>query len=110
MGVFVINAMSRSIYPGKDSVPMVQEAGQAPGPVRTVVDNLAPPGFDHQTLQPVASRYTDYAIPAPKKMIVRTQNFGRRLRFFFRIASVTFLRPFVLCVTYGFKFHFLYGI
>jgi hypothetical protein len=24
--------------------------------------NLAPPGFDPQTVQPVASRYTDYAI------------------------------------------------
>jgi hypothetical protein len=23
------------------------------------------PGFDHWTVQPVASRYTDYAIPAP---------------------------------------------
>jgi hypothetical protein len=25
-----------------------------------------PPGFDPRTFQPVASRYTDYAIPAPK--------------------------------------------
>ena len=24
-----------------------------------------PPGFDPPTVQPVASRYTDYAIPAP---------------------------------------------
>jgi hypothetical protein len=24
-----------------------------------------PPGFDPRTVQPVASRYTDYAIPAP---------------------------------------------
>ena len=31
--------------PGKDSVPIVQEAGWAPGPVRTVVENLAPAGI-----------------------------------------------------------------
>ena len=43
-------------------VPIVQEAGWAPGPVWTGAENLAPPpGFDHRTVQPVASRYTDYA-------------------------------------------------
>ena len=25
-----------------------------------------PPGFDPRTVQPVANRYTDYAIPAPR--------------------------------------------
>jgi len=48
--------------PGKDLVPIVQEAGRAPGPVWTGAENLAPPpGFDLRTIQPVASRYTDYA-------------------------------------------------
>ena len=42
--------------PGKDPVPIVQEAGWAPGP-----ENLAQPGFDPGTVQPVASRYTDWA-------------------------------------------------
>jgi hypothetical protein len=51
----------RSLPPGKDSVPMVQEAGWAPGPVWTGAKNLAPPGFDPRTVQPVASRYTDWA-------------------------------------------------
>jgi hypothetical protein len=51
--------------PAKDPVPIVQEAGWAPGPVWIGVENLDPPGFDPQTFQPVASRYTDYAIPAP---------------------------------------------
>ena len=28
-----------------------------------------PPGFDHRTAQPVASRYTDYAMPAPLRWV-----------------------------------------
>ena len=50
----------RSLPPGKDPVPIVQEAGWAPGPVWTGAKNLAPPGFDPRTIQPVASRYTDW--------------------------------------------------
>jgi hypothetical protein len=52
--------------PGKDAVPIVQEAGWAPEPVWIGVENLVPPGFDPWTFQPVVSRYTDYAIPDPK--------------------------------------------
>jgi hypothetical protein len=38
--------------PGKDPVPIVQEAGWAPGPVWTVAENLAPNGIlslEHST-------------------------------------------------------------
>jgi hypothetical protein len=35
-----------------------------PGLVWTSAENLAPPRFDPWTAQPIASRYTDYAIPA----------------------------------------------
>jgi hypothetical protein len=44
--------------PGKDPVPIVQEAGWAPGPVWTCAENLALPplGFDPRTVQTVASR------------------------------------------------------
>ena len=45
--------------PGKDPVPIVQEAGWAPGLVWTGAENLSPPGFDPQTVQPIAIRYTD---------------------------------------------------
>jgi hypothetical protein len=31
--------------PGKDPVPIVQEAGSAPGPVRTCAKNLVPTGI-----------------------------------------------------------------
>jgi len=52
---------------GKDRVPIVQEAGWAPGPIWIGAEHLAPPppGFDPRTFQPVGSRYTDYGIAAP---------------------------------------------
>jgi hypothetical protein len=47
---------------GKDPVLILQEAGWDSGPVWTGAENLPPPtGFDLQTVQPVGSRYTDYA-------------------------------------------------
>jgi len=51
--------------PGNELVPIAQEAGWTPGPVRTGAENLAStPVFDILTVQAVASRYTDWAIPA----------------------------------------------
>jgi hypothetical protein len=48
--------------PGKEPVPIIQEAVWALGPVWTGAENLAPPPeFDSRTVQPIASRYTDYA-------------------------------------------------
>ena len=39
--------------PEKEPVPVVQDAGWAPGPVWTGAENLAPtPGFDPGTVQP----------------------------------------------------------
>ena len=46
---------------GKDPVPIVQEAGWYSGPVWTSAKKLAPSEFDPRTVQPVGSRYTDYA-------------------------------------------------
>jgi hypothetical protein len=43
--------------PGKDPVPIVQEAGWAPEPVWIGAENLASPGFEPRTFQHVASRY-----------------------------------------------------
>ena len=54
-----------ALPPGKEPVPIAQEAGWGSGPVWTDAENLAPPpGFDPRTVQPVASRYTDWAIAA----------------------------------------------
>jgi hypothetical protein len=51
--------------PGKDPVPIVQEAGWAPGSVCMCVKNLTPTRIWSRTVQPVASHYTDWAIPVP---------------------------------------------
>ena len=59
MGVGGQSQAPAALPPGKDPVPIVQEAEWAPGPVWTGAENLAPPGFDPRTVQPVASRYTD---------------------------------------------------
>ena len=61
--------------PGKEPVPIVQEAGWAPGLVWTGVENLAPPpGFDPWTVQPIASCYTDYATQPTWRHIVCSRN------------------------------------
>jgi len=49
--------------PGNYTGPTVQEAGWAAGPVWMGVDDLASPGFEPLTVQPVASRCADCAIP-----------------------------------------------
>ena len=51
---------SAALYHGKDPVPIVQEAGWAPGPVWRA-ENLAPTGIRSRTVQPLVSRYTDWA-------------------------------------------------
>jgi hypothetical protein len=57
---WVGNATYRPLYPReRDPATIVQEAGWAPELVWTDGENIAPPGFDPWTVQPVASRYTD---------------------------------------------------
>jgi hypothetical protein len=65
-----------AFIPGKDPVPIVQEAGWAPEPVWVGAENLAPLGFDPRTFQPVASCYTDYAIPAQNEAYFTIFNFN----------------------------------
>jgi hypothetical protein len=68
-----------SITP-RPPLPIVQKAGWAPEKVWISAENLALPGFDPRTLQPVASRYTDWAIPAPQNK-GNPQNFQRIIKF-----------------------------
>jgi hypothetical protein len=46
----------------RELVPILQEVGSYQGPVWMGAENVAPPGFNSQTVQPVASGYTNYAI------------------------------------------------
>jgi hypothetical protein len=71
--------------PGKDPVPIVQEAGWAPEPVWIGTENLGLPGFDPRTFEPVASRYTDYAIPAPR--LVNTSQYFVHVCLIMHLAS-----------------------
>jgi len=51
---------------GNDPVPIVQGTGWASGSVWTGAEDLTPlPGSDPRTVQLVASRYIDCAIPTP---------------------------------------------
>ena len=46
-------------------VPKEQEAGWSPEPVWAILENRKPlPGFEPQTIRPVATHYTDYSILA----------------------------------------------
>jgi hypothetical protein len=62
--------------PGKDLVPIVQEAGLAPGPVWIGAKDLTPPEFDPRTVHPVGSRYTDYATRLTTGMSTRYVSWG----------------------------------
>jgi hypothetical protein len=53
-----------ALPPGKTRYPFFRGLGRPQGRFGRVLENLPPPGFDPRTVQLVASRYTDYAIPA----------------------------------------------
>jgi hypothetical protein len=53
--------VSAALYPRERPGTHCTEGWVAPGLVWTGAENFPPPGFDPRTVQPVASRYTDYA-------------------------------------------------
>ena len=53
--------------PGKDPVPIVQEAGWAPGPVWTGAENLAPPSGIRSLDRPVRSQSL-YRLSQPARL------------------------------------------
>jgi len=56
--------------PGKDLVSILQEVFWSPGTVWRGAENLTALGVDPRTFQPLASRYTDYAIqPAHTNLV-----------------------------------------
>ena len=60
--VWVVSSTPRPHFTsGKDPVPILQEAGWAPGLVWTGAENLVPTGIRSRIVQPVVSLYTDWA-------------------------------------------------
>ena len=53
------------LLPGKIQYPLYRRLGGPQGWHGPVLKISPPPGFDPRTVQPVSSRYTDWAIPAP---------------------------------------------
>ena len=76
MGVGCQHHAPAAFTPEKVPVPIVQEAGLAPGPVWIGAENLAQPGFDPRTVQPVGSRYTNYATRSTAEMSTRNISRG----------------------------------
>jgi len=59
---WVVSSTPRPHFtPGKEPVPILQEAGWAPGPVWTGAENFVPTGIRSRTVQSVVNRYTDWA-------------------------------------------------
>ena len=62
--------------PEKNSYPLYKRLGGFHGRSGRVPKIFPPPGFDPRTLQPVASRYTDYALPAHRGIAVLILKLG----------------------------------
>ena len=65
MGVGGQHHAPAALPPGKNRYPLYRGLGGPQGRSGRVRKISPPPGFDHRTVQPVANRYTDCAIPAP---------------------------------------------
>jgi hypothetical protein len=55
--------------PGMTRYPLYRRLGRPQGRYGRVLKISPPPGFDPRNVQLVASRYTDYAIPAPGRVM-----------------------------------------
>ena len=66
--------LSGRFTPRKDPVLIIGEVGWTSVPV-LMGQKISPPlGFDSRTVQPVASRYTDWAVPAAKKSYTKVKS------------------------------------
>jgi hypothetical protein len=64
MGVGGQRHAPAALPPGMTRYPLYSRLGRSQGRSGRVLKVSPPPGFDPRTVQHVASRYTDYAIPA----------------------------------------------
>ena len=68
MGVGGQRHAPAALPPGMTRYPLYRRLGGPQGRSGRMQKISPPPGFDPRALLPVASRYTDYAIPAHKFM------------------------------------------
>ena len=74
-----VSVTPRQLFtPGKDSVPIVQEAGWAPGPVWTGAENLAPTGI--RSPDRPARNQSLYRLRYPAHLLSTTTSFFGRKR------------------------------
>jgi hypothetical protein len=64
--------------PPVDDVPIVQQAGCAREQVRKGSENLSPNGIRSRTVQPVASRYTDWVCEISRIYVLWEPRFSVR--------------------------------
>jgi hypothetical protein len=83
--------------PGKDPVPIVQEAGWAPGPVWISAKNLAPTGIRSQDLP--ARRQSLYRLSYPGPSIGSRDKSNSVLQFWISYATPLTLAPYFRAVT-----------
>jgi hypothetical protein len=69
MGVRGQRQALAALHPGKTRQPLCRSLGGPQGRSGRVRKITIPPGFDPRTVQSVASRYTDWAIPAHIEMV-----------------------------------------
>jgi hypothetical protein len=72
-GVRVERHAPAALYPGKDPLPIVQEAVYAPDPVCRGEENFALPEFDHRTVQSVAQSLYLLRYPAHFSKVLLTK-------------------------------------
>ena len=83
---WVVNATPRPVYPRERPGTYCTRGWVGPRAGLVGCGKSRPPsGFDPRTFQPLASRYTDYAIPAPQNGQYDTgMHVILKLRFFFK--------------------------
>jgi hypothetical protein len=69
MGLGGQHHASAALPPWKTRYPLYRRLGGPQGRSGQVRKISPPPGLDPQTVQPVASRYTDWAIPAQETVV-----------------------------------------
>ena len=95
MGVGGQHHASTALPPGKSRYALYKRLGGPQGRSGRVRKISPPPGFDPRTVQPVASGYTDWAIPAARKAIHIA--YSERVSVALGIQHVMFLRHIFIC-------------